>query len=290
MSKSKKVLVFGATGQQGGAVTNALLEAGHQVIGLTRDTSSAKSKALSEKGVDMRQGNFHSSHELIDIMKEVDTVFAVTTPFEEGVEKEAEQGIAMADAAKEAGVQHFIFNSVANADQNTGIPHFESKYKVEEHLISIGIPYTILAPVYFMDNLVAPWAAEDLKQGNINMGMPADRDLQQIAVQDIAGFVAAVTSRREDFIGQRIDLASDELTGDQMARTLTGVTGKQFTFNGFDPDLLRASMGEDMALMYEWFISVGYSASLDTLRKQFPEVELTSFSSFAKQQDWGFLG
>ncbi len=288
MNDKKKVLVFAATGQQGGAVVKALRESGHEVIGLTRNAGSDKAKALAATGVDMREGNFHAANELVDLMKEVDTVFSLTTPFEEGVDKETEQGIATAEAAAKAGVRHFVFNSVANADEATGVPHFDSKYKVEQRIKELGLPYTIIAPVYFMDNLVSPWTMDIVRTGNISAAMPNDRMLQQIAVTDIARIVAVVITRRDDFIGKRINVAGEELTGDQMVETLDRVTGKKFTFEGFSPDLLRES-SEDLAMMYEWFDHVGYSADIEQLKNDFPEIRFTSFEDYVKGIDWSFM-
>ena len=118
--------------------------------------------------------------------------------------------------------------------------------------------------------------------------MPNDRKLQQIAVDDIAQFVAAVITRKEEFIGKRINIAGDELTGDQMVQTLDRITGKKFKFEGFSPEYLKES-SEDLALMYEWFDRVGYSANIDQLKNEFPEVLLTSFEDYAKNVDWSFM-
>ena len=288
MSKMKKVLVFGATGQQGGAVVKALQQAGHEIIGLTRNANSEKAKALSVTGVDIREGNFHSANELVDLMKEVDTVFSLTTPFEDGPERETEQGKTTAEAAAKARVKHFVYNSVSDADKATGIPHFDSKYRVEQHIIELGLPYTIVAPVYFMDNLVSPWTMEMVKNGNISLAMPDDRALQQIAVKDIAQFVATVITRSENFIDKRINIAGDELNGNQMVEILESITGKKFLFEGYSPDVLRES-SEDMALMLEWFDRVGYSADIEKLKKDFPEVQLASFEAYARGIDWSFM-
>ena len=116
----------------------------------------------------------------------------MTTPFEEGVERETTQGIAITEAAIAAGIGHLVYNSVASADRATSIPHFDSKYEVEKHIVSSGVPYTIIAPVYFMDNLVQLWTLPTLRQGKLASAMPATRPLQQISVADIGAFAAAV--------------------------------------------------------------------------------------------------
>ena len=124
------------------------------------------------------------------------------TPIEAGVDGEAVQGMAMVDAAVASGSPHYVFSSVASADQATGIPHFESKFRVEEHLRRSGLPFTIIAPAYFMDNLLAPWNLDALKSGVFAQALPAGRMLQQVAVADIGAFAAHVVDNRERFMNK----------------------------------------------------------------------------------------
>ena len=112
-------------------------------------------------------------------MRGVDAVYTISTSFEAGAGAETRQGIAVADAASSAGVAHLVFSSVGSADQKTGIPHFDSKYQVEQHIRGLGIPYTIVAPVYFFDNVFNPFVLPGLRQGAFAMAMPADRSLQR---------------------------------------------------------------------------------------------------------------
>ncbi|MFQ5341958.1 MAG: NmrA/HSCARG family protein [Anaerolineae bacterium] len=288
MSTSKLVLVTGATGNQGGAVVQALIAQGHQVRALTRNPASPAAKRLSEQGVEIAVGDFTDRDSLVRAARGVDTVYAMSTPFEQGVEKEIAQGIAMADAAKAAGVGHLVFSSVASADRATGIPHFDSKYEVEKHILSSGVPYTIIAPVFFMDNLSQPWQLPDLRQGKLAMALPASHPLQQIAVADIGAFAAAVIERRDTVLGQRIDIAGDELAGDEAAAILSRVTGREIRYEGFPPDGWRAQ-SEDMALMFEWFASTGYTVDINGLRRNFPEVKWHDFEAWARTQDWSVL-
>ncbi len=282
---SKKVLVSGATGQQGGAVVQALLKDNHQVIGISRNIDSPKANALKEQGVEMVAVDFTDKNSLVNIMQGVDTVFSMTTPFEAGLEHEVKQGITMANAAKEANVGHFIFNSVSDADQTTGIPHFDSKYEVEKHLKTLDLPYTIVAPVYFMENLFFPFVLDTIKkEGVLKMAMPADRKLQQISAVDIGKFVGVAVNEREKMFGKRINIAGDELTGDEMAAILTKITGKTVRYEGFDPQFLR-SQSEDIAIMYEWFIDKGYTSDMDMLQ----QYDLMSFEAWANKQDWSQL-
>ncbi len=288
MSQSKLVLVTGATGNQGGAVVQALLTRGQQVRGLTRNSASPAANRLRQQGVEIAVGDFTDHDSLVRAARGVDAVYVMSTPFEQGVEKETAQGIAITDAAEAAGVGHLVYSSVASADRASGIPHFDSKYEVEKHIISSGVPYTIIAPVFFMDNLLQPWVLPNLRQGKLAQAMPATRSLQQIAVADIGGFAAAVFERRGTVFGRRIDIAGAELTGDEAAAILSEVTSREIRYEGFPPDVLRAQ-SEDMALMFEWFDTTGYAADINGLRRDFPEVMWHDFEEWARKQDWSVL-
>src|ERR1700746_2029968 len=139
----------------------------------------------------------------------------MSTPYEQGAEKETAQGITITDAAKAVKVAHFIYSSVASANRATGISHFDGKYSVEKHVQASGVPCTVVAPVFFMENLLQPWMLSSLRQGNLAMAWPASRSLQQISVVDIGAFVAAVIERGDTVVGRRFDIAGDELTGEE---------------------------------------------------------------------------
>jgi uncharacterized protein YbjT (DUF2867 family) len=177
MSDSLSVLVCGATGQQGGALARVLLDKGHRVRALVRRPDSPEARELERLGAELAEGNFEEPSTIEDAAKGMDAIFVVATPFEAGMEAETRHGIAAADAAKAAGVEHLVYSSVANADEDTGIPHFDSKRKVEEHIEGLGIPYTIVAPVYFMENPLSPWTLPELKEGRLPMALPSSRPL-----------------------------------------------------------------------------------------------------------------
>jgi uncharacterized protein YbjT (DUF2867 family) len=285
MSKPLSVLVTGATGKQGGAVARALIKKGHKVHALTRKPDSQGAQELKKLGAELAVGNFDDRDSLVRAMKGVDAVFIMSTPFEAGMDTETRQGIAAVDAAKAAGVKHVVFTSVGGANQKTGIPHFDSKFRVEEHLVKSGLPYTIIAPAFFQENLVSPLFGGGLKQGVVAMALPAKRSLQQIGVEEIGAFGALVIERRDHFLGKRLDIASNELTGEQLAEAFSRASGKPMKYVEVPVAQVRA-MSEDMAIMFEWFDKVGYSANIAALRREYPEVGWRSFEDWAKAQDW----
>ena len=280
-NKKRLVLVTGATGQQGGAVTRALLEKGHNVRAIVRDTQSEKAVALAQMGVQLVGGDMEDTASVAAAAQGADSMFAVTSPLVLGTDHETLLGKNLVDGAVAAGVGHFVYSSVASADKETGVPHFESKWEVEKHLDESGLDWTVTAPVFFYENISSPWLAADLADGRYRQAMPTDRDLQMIGLAAIGALNAVVIDGREDFFGKRIDIASDERTGAQTAAALSGAMGRTITFAEQPIEEVRAGFGEDMALMYEWFTEVGYDVDLDDLASRFPSVDWESFADWA---------
>jgi uncharacterized protein YbjT (DUF2867 family) len=288
MTTKRSVLVTGATGQQGGAVARALLSRGHRIKALTRKPDSDAARGLASAGADIVPGDLGDAASVVKAASDVDTMFLMGNSYEAGTEEETRQGIIAADAAKAASVGHLIYSSVADANKKTGIPHFESKYLVEKHVAGLGIPYTISAPVAFMENIIAPWSIGGLRQGTHAFAMPPERALQLVALADIGAFVAVLVERREKVFGKRFDIAGDELSGEQQAKILSQAIGRPITYQEI-PIAAARQQSEDAALMFEWFDRVGYDVDIAALQRDFPEVRWHSFADWAHQFDWSVL-
>ena len=284
MSKPLTVLVTGATGKQGGGVARRLLERGHQVRAFTRKADSPAAKALAGLGAQLATGSLDDRAALDRAAAGVDAVFAMSTPFEAGMEAETRQGVTVADAAKAAGA-YLVYTSVGSADKKTGIPHFDSKYEVEKHIAKIGAKASIVAPVYFMENATA-FSRDQLREGVYATPLTAGRKLAQVAVADIAAYAVLALENPERFAGKRVDIAGDDVSGDEAVEILSRVTGKKFRYFQVPMDMIRQRMGEDGAKMYEWFERVGYSFDLAGLARDYPEIEWHSFEAWAREQDW----
>ena len=285
MTQKLTVVVTGSTGKQGGAVARGLLERGHKVRAVTRDPNSSHAKSLAHGGATLVAASLDDSAAIKKALEGATSLFAMTTP-SGGTDAETRQGIAAADAAKATGV-HLVFTSVGSANRQTGVPHFDSKYEVEKHIAKIGVRATILAPVSFMENLY--FIKEQLAKGIYAAALPPTRELAQVAVADIGAVAVRVLEDAGRFAGKRFDLAGDELNGNDAMAILSRVTGRSFSYYQVPLDVIRQRMGEDAVKMYEWFDRVGFTVDRAALRREFPDVALHDFESWAKAQDWNAL-
>jgi uncharacterized protein YbjT (DUF2867 family) len=276
------ILVAGATGNQGGAVARSLLNRGFRVRGLTRDPQKPEARALAEQGVEVVQGDMEDRSAMDQVLEGAYGVFSVQNFWEVGYEREVQQGKTVADAAKAAGVEHFVYSSVGSAHRHTGIPHFDSKLKVEEHVREIGLPYTILRPVFLMQN----WEGmrEHVLGGTLAQPLDPDMPFQQVAVEDVGAFAAIAFEHPNEWIGREVDLAGDEQTMPEIAETFGRVTGRRISYYQVPWDQFEEQMGEEYVVMYRWFNDVGYEANIAALRQEYPE--LTTFEQYLRSHGW----
>ncbi|MDR8410106.1 NmrA/HSCARG family protein [Nonomuraea sp. 3-1Str] len=282
------VAVTGATGAQGGSTARALLDAGHRVRALTRDPGSPAAEALKALGAEVRHADFDERASLDAALVGADALFAVTTPFGTDTATEVRQGKALLDAAAAARLGHVVLTSAAHADRDTGVPHYESKRLVEQHLRASGVPWTVIAPAAFMDNYAGGWTLDGLREGTFAWPMPADQPLALIPAADIGAFAALTLQRRTAFTGRRIDIASDERTPRQMAEILASAIGAPITHQEVPLAYVR-KRSDDLAAMFAYFTEAGLDVDVAGLRRDHPEVGWHGFADWAAAQDWPAL-
>ncbi|WP_433326674.1 NmrA/HSCARG family protein [Spirillospora sp. CA-294931] len=260
MATNDVVLVTGATGNQGGATARALLARGRRVRALVRDPEKAAARELRGEGAELVQGDLEDAGSLRRAMDGVRGVFSVQALAHEPetLAAEVRQGKAVADVAKESGVAHLVYSSVGGAERGTGIDHFESKAEIERHILALGVPATILRPVFFMNNLLHYADAQDERL--MSLPVKPERPMQFIASDDIGVFAADAFDRPEEFVGRQIELAGDEISFTRVAEIYQRVTGT--------PTRLEALPIEER--MFEWFAEEGYRADIPALRRQHP--------------------
>jgi len=237
------VAVVGATGQQGGAVVRSLLASGGWTVrAVVRDPGSDAARALADDGAELVRADLDEPDTLRAAFEGAHGVYSVqsfTGP--DGIDGEIRQGKAVADAAKDAGVAHLVYASIDGAERASGVPHFESKFAIEQHIESLGQPATILRLVAFMDNF-GTYAMPSLVDGEIVIAWPpsADTRIQLVAAQDVGVVAAAVFADLDRFVGTTVTVAGDELSMTEMAQAFTNVTGMPARYEESDIEQVRS--------------------------------------------------
>jgi uncharacterized protein YbjT (DUF2867 family) len=275
------ILAAGATGRLR-PVVEELLARGHDVRVTARHAESSIARDLARRGAEVVPADLDDLDSLRQAARGVETIFAAGSPHQAGPAGESRHGINVAHAAADAGVGHLLFSSGAGAEQRTGVPVLDSKHAVEQRIRALGVPHTILAPVYFMQNAFNPWNLSALAAGTFPLALPPDRPLQQLAIEDLAGVAATVIEHPDAFVGQRVELAGDELTGEQAAAALSRVAGRRFVFG----EVPLASLPAGLRALFEWLARVGHHVDIPGLRRRLPQVGWHRFDDWAAAQDW----
>jgi uncharacterized protein YbjT (DUF2867 family) len=274
------VTVAGANGRLR-PLTPLLLERGHHVRVLTRETGSSTAKELGGLGAEIWRGDFDEPETLVKAAEGADALFAAGTAHRVGPDGEARHGIAAADAANASGVAHFVYLSGSGAGTETGVPVFDAKGAVEAHIRSLALPYTIIAPVYFMENLFNPWNLRALAAGVFPSPVGVSRRFQQVAIDDVAAFTTVVLERPGEFLARRVEVASDELTGAEAAQALSRAAGRHFEAEQVNLE----SMPNGLARLFAWLEGIGDQVDIAAIHARYPEVGWLSFERWARRQN-----
>jgi uncharacterized protein YbjT (DUF2867 family) len=286
LDTDKTVLVTGATGRQGGAVIRHMLPKGWKLRALTRNLGGHAAQALTRQGIELAPGDLEDPASLDRAVRGVYGVYSVQDFWAVGARREVQQGKNMADAAKKAGVEHFVYSSVGGAERNSGIDHWESKWEVEQHIRQLGLPATMLRPAAFMENYYVDQVEIGILKGKLIDPIRADKPYQTIATDDIGAFAALAFERPQEFIGMELEIAGSELTNPQAAQVFSRVLGKPVRFQRLPMLIVRLVLGKEFYQMFRWFNAAGFKADIADLRRRYPEVQLQTLEEWLRREGW----
>jgi len=279
----KIIAVTGATGLQGSKVAKRLLAQGWKVRALTRDVNKPAAKELAAAGAEVVPCNMDMHAELDAAFRGAYGVFSVQNYWlpTVGYNSEIVQGKTVADAARAAGVKHLVYSSVGAAHRGMGQKHFESKWIIEQYIQTLGLSYTILRPVAFMENFnrSRPQILNGIFQSR---GRRPDKATQLVATDDIGVFAELALAQPEQFLGKTIELAGDELTEQQVTDIFARVIGRPVKL--VEPQNSGAAPSEEMLAMFNFFNGEGYDADIPALRKIYPG--LHTLEQFLRRNGW----
>jgi uncharacterized protein YbjT (DUF2867 family) len=286
VNADRTVLVTGATGRQGGAVVRHMLPKGWKLRALTRNPGSHASEELARQGVEVLQGDLEDPSSLERASRGAYGIYSVQDFWAVGAKREVQQGKNLADAAKKAGVQHFVYSSVGGAERNSDITHWESKWEVEKHIRKLALPATILRPAAFMETYHILEVEVGILKGKLADPIRADKPYQTIATDDIGAFAALAFERPKDFVGLELEIAGSELTNLEAAKVFSRVMGKPVKFQKLPMPLVRLVLGKEFYEMFRWFNDAGFKADIPELRRRYPEIHLHTLEEWLREEGW----
>jgi uncharacterized protein YbjT (DUF2867 family) len=274
MPTKKIIVVFGATGAQGGGVARAILndpDSEFAVRAVTRDTNSEKAKALADMGAEIVTADIDDPQSIKRALEGAYGAFFVTFYWAHfSPEKEYEEARNMAEAAKKAGLQHVIKSTLEDTrkwvplDDNRmptlqgkyKVPHFDAKGAADHFFTDLDVPVTFLLASFYWDNLLTggPTKGPD---GKLYLTFPLDgKKMAGIASEDIGKCAYGIFKKGKELIGKSIGIAGEQLTGQEMARELSEALGKEVLFNNVTPETFRGfgfPGADDLGNMFQFY-------------------------------------
>lgn len=290
VNRERLFLVIGGTGAQGGSTARQLLKSGHRVRVLVRNPS--KASELASLGAQVFHGDVDNPAEVKASLENVTDVFAIPLLHLSEPERETRSALTLIQAARHAGVRHFVQTSVVGAGNHKHNPragtgywneqYWESKWQIEQLVRNAGFAaYTILKPAMFMENFLAPmvdYMYPTLRQGTLVTAIAPDTRIQLIAVDDIGAFAVAAFEKPDIYADKTIELAADALTMEEIAHRLTAATGRAVQAISLSPQEALAQ-GRTLVREDEWLNEVGHHVSIQEAASY--GIPLTSFQQWA---------
>ena len=308
MADKKVIAVLGATGAQGSGLVRAIMadKSGEFTArALTRDVNSEKAKALAQLGAEIVAVDIDNYESLKKAFTGAYGVFAVTFFWDHfSAEKEVEEAKLIAKAAKATNIKHIIWstledtrnwiplsdNRMPTLQGKYKVPHFDGKGEADNIFLNEKLPVTLLLTSAYWENMIYfGWNPTRGQDGKLALNFPmGDKKLPAIAVEDIGKSAYAVFKRGNEFIGKKIGIAGEHLTGKQMAEALTKALGEEVKYNAVPFDVYR-SFGfpgaDDVGNMFQFkhdFNDYYCSArNIDFVKSLNPE--LKSFDQWLKE-------
>lgn len=284
--------VCGATGNQGGAVVQSLLNSQKwNVIAVSRNPNGEPSQALRSKKVEVKKADLQDQASLIQAFKNAYGVFGVTQPFSPHNKKMdnaagIEKGRSIMDACLQAGVKHLVLSTMLHCGTGkTGIPYVDSKVEIEEYATKSGVPYTFLRPVSFMENIGGRQLL--LKKGVVRGFVDGDVKMAYVSCIDIGVFAAIAFEYPDKYVGKAVSLVGDFVSGEELCQILSKLrSGEHFKYKAV-PKLFMRIFAKEFYQMRIAFEKVGrppYSKELidaiSNCRSMYPK--MMTFEDYLK--------
>jgi uncharacterized protein YbjT (DUF2867 family) len=271
-------------------LSHLLKQGGWKLRALVHRADPRGIDGLRRQGVEVVQGDLEDVSSLEVSVRGAYGVYSIQNFWAVGARREVQQGRNLAAVATKAGVQHFVYSSVGGAERKTGIPHWESKWEIENYIRQLKLPATVLRPVSFMETYHILEVEVGILKGKLADAVRGDKPYQTIATDDIGAFAALAFARPKDFVGLELEIAGSELTNPEAAKVFSRVMGKPVKFRKLPLPIVRVFLGKEFYLMFRWFNEAGYKADIPELKRHYPEVHLHSLEEWLREDGWDKRG
>ncbi len=276
MATKKIIVIFGATGAQGGGLARAILHDSNSefaVRAITRDSSSEKAKELLRLGAEVVTADIDDAESMKRALEGAYGAYCVTFYWAHfSPEKELAEAKNMAEATKAAGLKHVIWSTLEDTRKwvplndnrmptlmgKYKVPHFDAKGEANNFFTEAGVPTTFLLPSFYWENLIYFGSGPKLgPDGKLAITFPMDdKKLSGIASEDIGKCAYGIFKKGVTMIGKTIGIAGGEPTCQQMAESLTKALGQEVVYNNVTPEIFR-SFGfpgaDDLGNMFQFY-------------------------------------
>ncbi|NWU05838.1 NMRL1 protein, partial [Cephalopterus ornatus] len=264
MAGKKLIVVFGATGAQGGGVARALLDDGtFRVRAVTRSPRKKEAEELKRRGAEVVKADLDDEPSLEQALAGAYGAFVVTNFWEHcSKEKEIEQGKRLADLSKRLGLHHVVFSGLENVHQLTGgqleVLHFDGKGVVEEYFQRTGVPTTVIRLPFYFENFLSIFKPQKAPQGDtFVLELPmGDTPMDGMAVEDVGPVVVSLLKSPGEYISQVMGLSTGKLTEAEYATILSQQTGKTVAASKISPEEYEKRDfpgAKEMAAMFRFY-------------------------------------
>ena len=275
MSK-KIIVVFGATGAQGGGLARAILNDPNTefaVRAVTRDSNSDKAKELAKMGAEVVTADVDDPASVRRALDGAYGAYFVTFYWAHfSPEKETAEASTYAQAAKDAGLKHVIWSTLEDVREYVPldddrmptlmgkykVPHFDGKGQSDKFFTEAGVPTTFLRASFYWDNFIyfgsGPKKGED---GKLYLTLPiGDAPMAGITAEDIGKCAYGIFKRGSEMVGKTVGIAGEHLTGEQMAKAMSKALGREVIYNKIPAATFR-SFGfpgaDDLGNMFQFY-------------------------------------
>ena len=286
-----RILVYGATGTQGGPVAAQLLAAGRRVRVITRN--GVRADHLAARGAEVAVADLGDPESLAAANEGVHKV-VLQLPLQYDFALHETFGRHAVDAAAAAGADLVVFNTSAHIIAGTQVHAYRARQEVVDHLQASGVPNIVLRPTFYMENLLGPWIKPGIQQGVVAFPLPSRFPMSWVSATEMGAYAVAALDR-PDLAGRTFDIGGPQpLSGEDVAACFAQTLRRPTRYVPISPDdyerslvpMFGPTVASEVAAQVREIVRLGSGAvSMDGTAREFG-VDPLPLHRWIAEQSW----